>query len=113
MADVEAILEKLRSSLKRRGAEGIRGLGRHFKIIDRSGDGLDAEEFAHLCKINRLGLDANEQATSSTGLTRTATARSATRSSCAPCAAGSTRCARRWSARSSMRSTRLAATSAT
>ena len=63
MADVEAILEKLRSSLKRRGAEGIRGLGRHFKIIDRSGDGhIDAEEFAQLCKINRLGLDANEQA---------------------------------------------------
>ena len=29
---VEAIMEKLRASLKRRGAEGIRGLGRHFKV---------------------------------------------------------------------------------
>lgn len=28
---VEAILVKLRASLKRRGAEGIRGLARHFK----------------------------------------------------------------------------------
>ena len=54
MADVEAILEKLRSSLKRRGAEGIRGLGRHFKIIDRSGDGhIDAEEFAQLLAFGR------------------------------------------------------------
>ena len=30
--DVEGIMEKLRSSLKRRGAEGIRGLARHFKV---------------------------------------------------------------------------------
>jgi len=31
--EVEAILVKLRASLKRRGAEGIRGLARHFKIV--------------------------------------------------------------------------------
>ena len=30
-ADAEAVLIKLRASLKRRGAEGIRGLARHFK----------------------------------------------------------------------------------
>ena len=30
-AKTEAILVKMRASLKRRGAEGIRGLGRHFK----------------------------------------------------------------------------------
>lgn len=30
--EVDAVLEKLRGSLKRRGAEGIRGLGRHFKV---------------------------------------------------------------------------------
>jgi hypothetical protein len=29
--EVEAVMTKLRASLKRRGAEGIRGLGRHFK----------------------------------------------------------------------------------
>ena len=30
---------KLRTSLKRRGAEGIRGLARHFKICDVNGNG--------------------------------------------------------------------------
>ena len=30
--EVEAVIEKLRASLKRRGADGIRGLGRHFKV---------------------------------------------------------------------------------
>ena len=30
--EVEAVLQKLRDSLKRRGAEGIRGLARHFKV---------------------------------------------------------------------------------
>ena len=32
----DAVLEKLRGSLKRRGAEGIRGLGRHFKVSSAS-----------------------------------------------------------------------------
>ena len=51
------ILEKMRISLKRRGAEGIRGLGRHFKIVDRNKNGyLDPEEFEQCCKINGLGL---------------------------------------------------------
>ena len=30
--NVEDIMLKLRASLKRRGAEGIRGLARHFKV---------------------------------------------------------------------------------
>ena len=60
---VEAILEKLRASLKRRGAEGIRGLSRHFMIVDRDkSKSIDAEEFAQLCKLNRLGLNEQEQA---------------------------------------------------
>ena len=60
--EVEAVLERLRASLKRRGAEGIRGLGRHFKIVDRDRSGsLDADEFANACRINRLGLSDSEQ----------------------------------------------------
>lgn len=56
-----AILEKMRVSLKRRGAEGIRGLGRHFKIVDRNKNGtLDPEEFDQCCKINGLGLSSEE-----------------------------------------------------
>ena len=30
--ELDAVLQKLRDSLKRRGAEGVRGLGRHFKV---------------------------------------------------------------------------------
>jgi len=60
--EVESVLEKLRASLKRRGAEGIRGLGRHFKIVDRDRSGsLDPSEFAHACRINNLGLSEPEQ----------------------------------------------------
>lgn len=61
--DVEAILQKLRKSLAKRGAEGVRGLARHFKIVDRDGSGgVDPDEFANFCRINKLGLDQNEQA---------------------------------------------------
>jgi len=59
----EAVLTKLRASLKKRGAEGIRGLSRHFKIVDRDKSGsIDADEFANLCRINNLGLSASDQA---------------------------------------------------
>jgi Ca2+-binding EF-hand superfamily protein len=62
MAGVETILEKLRTSLGRRGAEGVRGLGRHFKIIDRDNSHtLDAEEFSNCCRINKLGLTKQEE----------------------------------------------------
>lgn len=60
--EVDAVLEKLRASLKRRGAEGIRGLARHFKIVDRDNSkSIDADEFSQLCNLNRLGLSQNEQ----------------------------------------------------
>ena len=60
--EVDAVLEKLRASLKKRGAEGIRGLSRHFKIVDRDNSkSIDADEFAQLCKLNRLGLNEGEQ----------------------------------------------------
>lgn len=62
--DVEAVLAKLRTSLKGRGADGIRGLARHFKIVDRDRSGsLDSDEFANACRINRLDLSPTEQAT--------------------------------------------------
>ena len=32
--EVQRVLERLRASLKRRGAEGIRGLARHFKVSE-------------------------------------------------------------------------------
>jgi Ca2+-binding EF-hand superfamily protein len=59
--EVEAVMTKLRASLKRRGAEGIRGLGRHFKIcdVDKSGQ-LDIEEFTKCCRLNNLGLSEPE-----------------------------------------------------
>ena len=61
MSDVEAVMLKLRTSLKRRGAEGIRGLARHFKICDVNGNGsLDAEEFEKCCRLNNLGLNREE-----------------------------------------------------
>ena len=59
--EAKAVLDKLRSALKRRGAEGIRGLARHFKIVDRSKTGvLDAEEFEQACKLNQLGLSTTD-----------------------------------------------------
>jgi Ca2+-binding EF-hand superfamily protein len=64
MSDVEAILTKMRASLARRGAEGIRGLGRHFKICDKNRNGLlDFEEFEQCCRLNKLGLSSSEMST--------------------------------------------------
>ena len=58
---VEEVMTKLRASLKRRGAEGIRGLARHFKICDSNGNGtLDADEFTKCCRLNNLGLNNEE-----------------------------------------------------
>lgn len=58
----EAVLERLRKSLKRRGAEGIRGLSRHFRICDRNNNGLlDIDEFDKCCRINRLDLSQSER----------------------------------------------------
>jgi hypothetical protein len=43
-SETEVVLTKLRTSLKRRGAEGIRGLARHFKARRTS---------CHLCATVR------------------------------------------------------------
>lgn len=50
------VMEQMRNMLKKRGAEGIRGLARNFKICDTNGSGkLDLEELEkcfRLCKLN-------------------------------------------------------------
>jgi len=59
--DVEPVLEKLRAHMRSRGVEGIRGLGRHFKMVDRGGSGsVNADEFVYACRINNLGLSPAE-----------------------------------------------------
>jgi Ca2+-binding EF-hand superfamily protein len=58
---IKVLMDKLRAELFRRGATGIAGLGRKFRIIDDSGDGnLDEQEFAKCMKEQKLGLDAKE-----------------------------------------------------
>ena len=57
----EAVLEKMRATLKKRGAQGIRGLARNFMICDTDGSrALDVDELAKCCKMCRLGLSAAE-----------------------------------------------------
>ena len=52
---VESVLGKMRTMLKRRGADGVQGLARNFRICDTNGSGqLDEEELAkcfRLCKV--------------------------------------------------------------
>lgn len=54
--DAETVLERVRTQLKKRGAEGIQGLARNFRICDTNSSGqLDAEELSkcfRLCKIS-------------------------------------------------------------
>eukprot|EP00966_Prymnesium_polylepis_P241292 5580148-Prymnesium_polylepis.1 len=59
---VEDILDRLRASLKKRGAEGIRGLAKHFKICDtQPQDGtLNRDEFQKCMNINKMPLNADE-----------------------------------------------------
>lgn len=58
---IKALMGKLRAELFRRGATGIAGLGRKFRIIDDSGDGnLDSKEFAKCMKEQKLGLTPPE-----------------------------------------------------
>ena len=53
----EAILEKLRFMLKKRGADGIQGLARNFRMCDANRNGiLDLEEFAKCVAMCKLGL---------------------------------------------------------
>ena len=60
-ADFEAVMESLREKLKKRGAQGIRGLARNFKICDRDGSrSLDVQELAKCCSMCKLGLSLEE-----------------------------------------------------
>jgi Ca2+-binding EF-hand superfamily protein len=57
----EHIIERMRAQLKKRGAEGLRGLARNFKICDTNGSGqLDFEELAKCCKLCKLNLQPYE-----------------------------------------------------
>ena len=54
-------MEVLREKLKKRGAQGIRGLARNFKICDRDGSrSLDVQELAKCCSMCKLGLSLEE-----------------------------------------------------
>mmetsp|Transcript_47795 Transcript_47795/g.89051 ORF Transcript_47795/g.89051 Transcript_47795/m.89051 type:complete len:326 (+) Transcript_47795:62-1039(+) len=58
---VKTLMDKLRAELFRRGATGMAGLARKFRIIDDSGDGnLDEVEFAKCMKEQKLGLEPEE-----------------------------------------------------
>jgi Ca2+-binding EF-hand superfamily protein len=47
--------------VKKRGAEGLQGLARNFKICDTNGSGkLDVEELAKCCKLCKLNLSPDE-----------------------------------------------------
>ena len=60
-AEVERVMEVLRDKLKKRGAQGIRGLARNFKICDRDGSrSLDVQEFSKCCSMCKLGLALDE-----------------------------------------------------
>lgn len=60
-ADAEALLEKLRSKLKSRGARGIIGLGRNFRICDDNHSmSLDHYEFAKAMTDFGLGFTESE-----------------------------------------------------
>ena len=54
-------MEALREKLKKRGAQGIRGLARNFKICDRDGSrSLDVQELAKCCSMCKLGLSLEQ-----------------------------------------------------
>ena len=64
---LEQVLSKLRVSLRKRtataagGDGGVRGLARHFRIVDRNGNGaLDPSEFFKVCALNRLPLSDDD-----------------------------------------------------
>ena len=54
-AYAESIVERMRIVLKKRGAEGIQGLARNFRICDTNGSGqLDEEELAKCVRLPSL-----------------------------------------------------------
>jgi len=55
------LLKTLKKSLKKRGADGIAGLARKFRIVDDDGSGeLDPEEFNKAMKEHKLGFTEEE-----------------------------------------------------
>lgn len=57
------IIKKVRNTLKRRGAHGIRGIGRTFRRMDDNGDRkLDKQEFKWGLKDIGLALEDKELA---------------------------------------------------
>ena len=59
--DVEDVLDRLRTQLKKRGAEGLLGLARSFKICDTNGSGqLDAEELGKCFRLCKIGMSNQE-----------------------------------------------------
>lgn len=57
------IIKKVRNTLKRRGAHGIRGIGRTFRRMDDNGDrNLDKQEFKWGLKDIGLALEDKELA---------------------------------------------------
>lgn len=58
---VESILARMRAMLKERGAEGIKGLTRNFKICDTDGSmQLNRAEFTKCCNLCKLELSPAE-----------------------------------------------------
>ncbi|CAG9332419.1 unnamed protein product [Blepharisma stoltei] len=57
----EASLDRLRKKLASRGARGILGLARQFKIMDDDGSrSLSLNEFKKACRDYRVGIDEND-----------------------------------------------------
>ena len=57
----EGVVERMRVMLKKRGAEGIRGLARNFRICDTDGSGkLNVQELAKCFALCKLKLSPEE-----------------------------------------------------
>lgn len=60
-AHAEGLIEQMKEKLKKRGAEGIRGLARNFRICDRDGSNkLDVPELGKCCSMCKLGLSTDD-----------------------------------------------------
>jgi Ca2+-binding EF-hand superfamily protein len=56
-----SIIAKMRLMLKKRGAEGITGLARNFRICDTDHSGkLNVQELSKCCSLCKLGLQDDE-----------------------------------------------------
>jgi Ca2+-binding EF-hand superfamily protein len=59
--NMEALVASVRESFRARGAAGIHGIGRKFRIVDDNGSGwIDLEEFRKVLAEHGLGLSARE-----------------------------------------------------